>query len=357
MIVVLIMKINKTPQLKRDYLSIVCFSFTLFITCFQLNVFSQYKSEIILENSIINYSNLKNWAAHPNKLDMSDSNNVIHKTNTSTIKAHVFFIHPTTYTNKLVNDQWNASVFDEELNEKTENSSILYQSTAFRNNTIIFAPRYRQAHINAFYIAKEKSDSFFEMAYQDIKNAFEYYLKNENNGFPIIIASHSQGTKHAGRLLKEFFENKDLKKKLICAYIIGMPIPSTYFSDLKPCEDENQTGCYVGWRTYKRGFIPEDIKKENFKCIVVNPLSWKMETGVVEKKMNPGGVLSNYKKLVPMVVDAEIHDNVLWSCKPDVPGKIFFTKKNFHIGDINLFYASIYKNVGNRIFQFLKNEN
>jgi hypothetical protein len=76
----------------------------------------------------------------------------------------------------------------------------------------------------------------------------------------------------------------------------------------------------------------------------------------VNKKENEGGVLMNFSKKVPYVVDAEIHDNILWSCKPDVPGKFFFTKKNFHIGDINLFYGSIFKNVGTRLKAFLKED-
>ena len=87
----------------------------------------------------------------------------------------------------------------------------------------------------------------------DLKTAFQYYLDHYNQGRPIIIASHSQGTTHAERLLKEFFEDKPLKSKLVVAYIIGMAIPKNYFSSLGPCKDSTQTGCFVGWRTYKKG--------------------------------------------------------------------------------------------------------
>ena len=56
-----------------------------------------------------------------------------------------------------------------------------------------------------------KAGKAFDFAYEDIKKSFEYYLQHYNNGRPIIIASHSQGTTHALRLLKEFFENKPLQ--------------------------------------------------------------------------------------------------------------------------------------------------
>ena len=55
------------------------------------------------------------------------------------------------------------------------------------------------------------------------------------------------------------------------------------------------------------------------------------------------------------VVDAKINDNILWSCKPDVFGKMFFTAKNFHIGDINLFYMNIRENVDVRIQSYMQN--
>ncbi len=304
---------------------------------------------------ILNYDDLKNWAAHPWKKDNADSipQDLINKEIIDSV-ADVFFIHPTTYTQKEF-IEWNADINNDELNKNTDNTTILYQASVFNKRCRIFAPRYRQAHINAFYINQDSSNIFFDVAYNDVKNAFEYYLEHYNNGRPIIIASHSQGTKHAGRLLKEFFENKQLNKQLICAYIIGMPIPEKYFSNLPPCGDEKQTGCFVGWRTYRNGYTPEFVKKEQFKSIVVNPLTWKINEDHVSIKMNKGGVLKNFNKIVPKVVDAKINGNILWSCKPDVFGKMFFTAKNFHIGDINLFYMNIRENVDVRIKSFMEN--
>ncbi len=46
----------------------------------------------------------------------------------------------------------------------------------------------------------QKSIDAFDLAYEDLKTAFENYLKHYNKGRPIIIASHSQGSLHALRL-------------------------------------------------------------------------------------------------------------------------------------------------------------
>jgi hypothetical protein len=301
------------------------------------------------------YSSLNYWAAHPYKKDPSDS--VPKPLSFGYIQdsmVDVFFIHPTTLTDK--NDtSWNATIDDATLNAKTDYSTILYQASVFNEKCRVFAPRYRQAHLKAFYIPANESAGYFETAYGDVKTSFEYYLKNYNNGRPIIIASHSQGTKHAARLLKEFFENKPLQQKLVCAYIIGLPVPENYFMELSVCKDSTTTGCFVSWRTYHRGYTePNFIAKENFKALLVNPLTWTSDTALVSSAKNTGGVLKNFNKIVPHVVDANIHHNILWASKPNVFGKFLYTQQNYHIGDINLFYMNIRQNVRTRIEAFWK---
>ena len=330
------------------------------ILCFVIIISNSLIIKIQAQNNlssdvkITNYSDLNNWAAHPWKKDLGDSISdgiIDRRVNDSSVD--VFFIHPTTYLQKEF-EGWNADVNDIAINEKTDNTAMLYQASVFNEQSRLFAPRYQQAHINSFYINPVVAKDYFDIAYNDVKAAFEYYIKNYNNGRPIIIASHSQGTQHAGKLLKDFFDDKPLQKQLVCAYIIGMPIPDHYFPTLKPCLNEKQTGCFVGWRTYKHGFVPKLIQEENFKSIVVNPLTWTTDDTFASAKFNKGGILQNFKKIVPSVVDAQVHQNVLWACKPNVFGKFFFTKKNFHIGDINLYYMNIRENVRTRIDSFLK---
>ena len=329
--------------------------FLILESCTQKNYARQKTYQFKSSTKIPDYSNLDYWAAHPWKKDLSDSiPGDLQKDYKQDSLADVFFIHPTTLTD-YADERWNAQINDAALNTKTDYSTILYQASVFNEKCRVFAPRYRQAHIKAFYNNGAEADTAFEIAYADVKAAFEFYLKNYNNGQPIIIASHSQGTKHAGRLLKDFFENKPLQKQLVCAYIIGMPVKVDYFSTLKPCTDSLATGCFVSWRTFKSETADaEFIVAEKFKSVVVNPLTWTMDVFPVSSQLNYGGVLKNFNRIVPHVVSTQIHNNILWSSKPDVPGKIFYTQKNYHIGDINLFYMNIRENVAARINAFLK---
>ncbi|MGE5106973.1 MAG: DUF3089 domain-containing protein [Sphingobacteriales bacterium] len=303
------------------------------------------------QNTIPDYSNLDYWAANPFKKDPGDSTPAPLTHETVDTSVDVFFIHPTTYTKKDFPPGRNtADIGDAELNAKTDYTSILYQASVFNASARIFAPRYRQAHISAFFsMQKEDAQNAFDTAYEDIKNAFTYYLKNYNSGRPIIIASHSQGTLHAGRLIKEFFENKSLKKQLVCAYLLGLPITENYFTDLIPCKDSASTGCFVGWRTLKKGYLPNYVKKETTPAYVTNPLSWTSDSLYIDKQLNKGAILWKFNKLLTHTNGAIVHQNVLWISKPKFPFSFLVNRKNFHAGDINLFYLNIRQNIKTRI--------
>ncbi len=301
------------------------------------------------------YANLDYWAAHPWKKDPSDS--VPKPLLRGYIKdsvADVFFIHPTTLT-ALSDQRWNAPIDDAEINAKTDYTTILYQASVFNEKCRVFAPRYRQAHIRSFFVPDSVSRKYFDLAYEDIRNAFIYYLEHYNQGRPIILASHSQGTVHAARLLKEFFEEKALQKKLVCAYLVGMPVPEKYFKAIKPCDDSLATGCFVSWRSFKKGYEgPQIVRKEAYRIVVINPLTWTRDNTYYPSSLNKGGILYNFNKIIPATVSAGIHRNILWTSKPNIFGKLFFIKRNYHVGDINLFYMNIRENTATRIGAFNK---
>jgi hypothetical protein len=294
------------------------------------------------------------WAASPFKKDPSDSIPFpLQASYRKDSSVDVFFLHPTTFGSRK-DTAWNADINDPQVNARTDYTTILYQASAF-NAYRVFAPRYRQANIRA-YFTKDTANALraFELAYQDIADAFRYYLEHYNGGRPIIIASHSQGSTHAERLLKEFFDGKPLQHQLVAAYVIGMAIPKSSFRSLTACSDSSMTGCLVGWRTFEKGFEPEFVKLEKGNSLVTNPLNWTTDSTYADKSMNMGAVLSKFNTVIPGVTDAQIHGGVLWIHKPHFPGSIFYRSKNYHIGDINLFYVNIRENLITRIRAFRK---
>jgi Protein of unknown function (DUF3089) len=346
---------NKVEKLMSVQFVLLVFVCLLLAACSKKNHAHVSRYQFKSSNGQPDYAHLSYWAAHPWVHDPSDSlPKALRHQITNDSSADVFFVHPTTFTDKA-DTNWNALIDDAKLNAKTDYSTILYQASAFNQNTRVFAPRYRQAHYRSFFENSPESVAAFEMAYADIKAAFTYYLSHWNHNKPIIIAAHSQGTVHAAHLLKDFFEGKPLMDKLVSAYLIGMPLPEIYFTLLKPCQDSLGTGCFVGWRSYKKGYIePDFVAKEDFKSIVTNPLTWKMDTEPAPTSSNTGSVLKNFSKLKKRVTNAQVHGNVLWVRKPKFFGNFLLTTKNYHIADINLFYNNIRQNMAARLSAYLR---
>jgi hypothetical protein len=299
------------------------------------------------------YSELNYWAAHPWKWDPSDSISRSLRSEPIDTTVDVFFLHPTTYTKKIKSD--NAVIDDDYLNAKTDYSTILYQASVFNRQCRVFSPRYRQASIKTFFAKEqEQSEKAFDLAYTDIKVAFEYYLQHWNNGRPIIIAGHSQGAKFAEKLLKDYFEEKPLHSQLVVAYATGWSVPKEYFTTLKMCEDSLQTGCICSWRTFRNGYIPSYLRFEKGNSFVTNPLTWTSNELHVSRKLNKGSILFKYNKVYKQTTDARISYGFLYVQKPKFPWSFLFLTKNYHIGDINLFYMNIRENLEQRIRSFKK---
>lgn len=331
----------------------VLLSLALMLSC--APTYKRYISRYQLADARVgpDYANLDYWAAHPYKKDPSDSvPQPLRKNYRPDSVVDVFFIHPTTFTSAK-DLRMNPEISDAVLNAKTDYSSILFQASVF-NEYRVFAPRYRQAHYRAYLIADTVAAlQAFEKAYADVKAAFQYYLENYNGGRPIIIASHSQGSTHAIRLLKEFFDGTTLGNRLVVAYIPGMNIPLNSFTNLQPCRDSIQTGCFCGWRTYRRGYEPQ-MQERYRSSYVTNPINWKTDSTYAPAQQNKGAVLRNFNKINYDVTDAQVHEGFLWVKHPKFPGSFLYKTSNYHIGDINLFYVNIRQNIQTRVRAFWK---
>lgn len=299
------------------------------------------------------YTQLNYWAAHPWKQDPSDSVPKPLRSEWRDSTVDVFFLHPTTYTDAMQGQ--NANIDDAYINAKTDYSTILYQASVFNQQCRVFAPRYRQAHIKTFFLTdQEKAKAAFELAYADIKTAFEYYLQHWNKGRPIIIAAHSQGSLLGEQLLKEFFEGTPLQNKLVVAYIIGWSMPKEYFAKLTMCKDSLQTGCLCSWRTFRKNYVPAWLQTENGNSYATNPLSWTTGEEFVSRKNNKGSILKNFNRIYKQTTDAQISNGLLYTRKPKFPWSFLYFTKNYHVGDINLYYLNLRENINQRIAMYWK---
>ena len=89
-----------------------------------------------------------------------------------------------------------------------ELTAMFMEKGIYDEDARFFAPYYRQAGLNAYELSAEEREPYLDSAYEDVKDAFLYYLENYNDGRPIILAGFSQGANLSIRLLKDCFDEE-----------------------------------------------------------------------------------------------------------------------------------------------------
>lgn len=323
------------------------------------------------------YTRPSAWSALPELHDLADtappSSPGIEQ---SRAPVDVFYIHPTTY----VGGEWNGPVDDAALNAATDRVATLIQASAFNACCAIYAPRYRQANMTAFTRPDEQGLAALDLAYQDVAAAFRYWREKYNHGRPFILASHSQGSVHARRLLREEVSGTPMQHQLVAAYLPGIPMPEEALRQTVPgiafCASPEQTGCLVSWSARGAGateriqmrdpMLDTASKVGPFLC--VNPLTWRHDTEPASRERNEGAVFleatppqvrpsltgarCNKEGMLEVLVDGDLPRDFMSRLLDHVLGE-----GNYHPVEYQLFYMNIRRNAAERVAAFLRTGN
>ena len=268
--------------------------------------------------------------------------------------ADVFFVYPTLLTDKK-DSLWNADINRKDLREDVITRSVKFQASAFVKAGNLYVPFYRQSHYKIYVPPYNKQEEDSRMiAYQDVKAAFQYYLAHYNQGRPIILASHSQGSIMTAMLLKDFFDGTPLQEQLVAAYIPGVKIQDKEFEQLKKMDTPLATGGYLSWNTYKRKNYPPTYEKWYKGATTTNPVSCdNASTTSFEQHL---GVLNADGEIYPNALKLKVVDGLIWSSVPKIPKRFLLSfVKNYHFADINLFWKDIEKNSVDRVMEWQRN--
>ena len=254
----------------------------------------------------LDYNDEKNWAF---RSDKHDFNIIMPKNyrvkNEKKINVSVFFIHPTTL---FSSKKWNADT-SHFLNNNIIDLCLENQASVFAGIADLYVPHYREMHIYS-YTDTINGKKAFNMAYNDIETSFKYFLKNKKTD-KFIIASHSQGTNHAKKLINEYiYPNVDLRRKLIMSYLIGMDInKNEMLIDL--CQNPIQLNCFVNWRSFNESYYPNDWKYgENY--ISINPITFTNDTIWSDKRKHDGILFPNQRIAFKRSLSVRNEKGLLW---------------------------------------------
>ncbi len=327
------------------------------------------------------YGHREFWAALPGMEDPADLvPDGIAPLLQGRAEVDTFFIHPTGF---LKSSSWTSPLDKHSATEENTVWMMANQASAFNGCCDVYAPRYREATIFAYMQSADKRDAVLDFAYEDVKRAFIFYLEHDNHGRPFIIASHSQGTHLAQRLLSDVIDQSDLYQRMVAAYMIGayvIPISPAWLSSLKqikPCQSATDLHCVIHWDTAAQGTDPIERPAAS---LCTNPLTWQVSETAAGPELNEGAVvpagkynldfgktedLATGQQLVelsaPQVArtGAQCRDGTLFVANQS--GSAFLAMRsdnngNYHGLDYALFYMNIRNNAILRAQTFIDNQ-
>ena len=304
------------------------------------------------------YANEKHWAALPDRQDGADYTPSGVTDEQSGASVDVFFVHPTTYFDRR---GWNAPMGEIASGAFVDKFVMPGQASVFNGAARIYAPRYRQAQIYAFFARDDGGNDALELAYTDVAVAFDYYMAEFNDGRPFIVAGHSQGALLTRWLLERKISGADMHDRMVAAYPIGffMSADETASSmpDIPVCATASQTGCFVTWNATGDGYRSFE---PTAGMVCVNPLTWTHDDARGSFNDNIGALSTVENKVIPGAADARCEDGKLYVS--DIRTHAFdnppinMGKGNHHLLDYALYWSNIRENVSERVAAFENGE-
>jgi len=97
----------------------------------------------------------------------------------------------------------------------------------------------------------------------DVDDAWDYYLKNHNQGRGVVLIGHSQGAGQISRLVRTKIEGTPTEKQVVAVYILGGSVTAPKgkdtggtFKTMKPCRAKDQLGCVVTYGSFRETLPP-----------------------------------------------------------------------------------------------------
>ena len=296
--------------------------------------------------SPVDYSQAENWAY----LGLGEDRD-----------ADLFLICPTVD----MNDEFNMAMDDEET-KAAFYGALNMERGIYEDSARLFAPYYRQAAMKVYGLDRSEWEQYMEIAYSDISAAFAWYLENENDNRPIILAGFSQGADMCYRLLEEYFGDKELYDRLVAVYAIGWPCTqemTDQYPQIKPASAADDVGVVVSFDCEAPELAETFINPADQKALVINPLNWRTDGTEADKSENHGACFTDYSGditkevagLCGCYIDEErgvvkVTDIAAADYQPIVPG---LPEGSYHIYDYMFFYRDLQQNVADRVSAYL----
>lgn len=237
----------------------------------------------------------------------------------------------------------------------------------YEESTRMYAPYYRQMAMNGYELDLTERDRRLAIAYKDVSDAFAYYLENENNGRPIILAGFSQGADMVYRLMEEYFGSEEMQQRLVAAYPIGWACTEDMvkeYPQIKPAQSADDLGVVISFDCEAPEVTETIVNPAGQKAYSINPLNWKTDSTPADKSLNMGSrfmkssgkIKSEAEQLCGCYIDEERGALKVTDVTPEeYPAVIsIFPEGAYHIYDYQFFFKNLQENVQHRVELYME---
>ena len=170
-----------------------------------------------------------------------------------------FYVYPTVSTDPTPNSDMIA--------DPAETNVIKQQFARFASTCRVYAPLYRQITLVGLrkMLAPNAPVPAFDkgVQYDDVKDAWNYYLEHDNKGRGVVLVAHSQGSFILIDLIKREIDGKPVQSRLISAILMGtvVPVPKGKdvggaFKHIPLCHSASQIGCLITFASFRSTVPP-----------------------------------------------------------------------------------------------------
>ena len=213
-----------------------------------------------LPSAANDYRVTSNWLCHPELVDDACNadltTTIVEGHGVAGIESHsvaespnvdCFYVYPTISEDESPNSDMIAN--------RQELSVIKQQFARFGAVCRLYAPLYRQItlpHLRR-YIATGQYLAHPSLNYDDVKDAWDTYIADYNEGRGVILIGHSQGAGLIARLITEHIQEDVIADRVISA----MPIGRNIYPDengrypLQPCTTGSDVNCLIGYVSFR----------------------------------------------------------------------------------------------------------
>ncbi len=223
-----------------------------------------------------------------------------------------FYVYPTISTDPTPNSDMNP--------DPAEINVIRQQFARFASVCRVYAPLYRQITLVGLrrVLTPGGVGGAFDkgVQYDDVRDAWNYYLSHDNRGRGVVLIGHSQGSFILAELIRQEIDGKPIQSRVISAILMGTTIAvpngkdvGGSFQHVPLCRSASQTGCLITFASFRSTVLPPantlfgKVADPAMTAACTNPASLSGGSGELHSYLSTDGrTITSTPKPKPWVV-------------------------------------------------------